>query len=347
MSETVGDHLGEKIGDSVGALGAVAAILATQESGWLGLVLSYLTISNFMGLTLITSPVTSYGDTLLAIRRNKSSEGFSIDVCGIMLISSILRVTFWFGRPFEMSLLVQSIVMIIVHVFLLKSALQYRPKADERDIELGHVGSHATKEKEDIDKPGSDTERVLQFLGLYGPIRAAYGAVSHLLSPDSYDYEHRQHLARSVSSAFKTRAKSLYPEITKTSSRPFNFWNWSNDDMYWSFLVRFSLWLVILQYFFGSFSIYVDTVGAIGLLIEAVLPLPQIIKNHQRQSVDGFRLSLLVSWLGGDLAKLAYFLSGKAEISSQFIMCSVIQTSLDCFVGIQYLYFQWRNRIKA
>lgn len=343
MSETA-EHLGEKIGDSVGALGAVAALMATEELGWPGVFLSYITISNFMGLTLVTSPVTSYGDTLVAIRRKKSSAGFSIDVCGIMLISSILRVMFWFGRPFELSLLVQSIVMIIMHVFLLKYALKYRPRADDRDIELGQMGtSSETAAAEKDTPPGSDTERVLEFLGLYGPMKGAYTAVKHAISPETYRSEHRQQFARSVSSAFKSRGKSLYPDVS-TSSRPFNFWNWSNDDVYWSFLIKFSVWLVILQFIFGSYPLYVDTIGAVGLLIEAGCPLPQIIKNHQRQSVDGFRLSLLVSWLGGDLAKLAYFLSGKATISSQFIMCSVIQTSLDCFVGFQYLYFNWKNR---
>lgn len=345
MSQTA-QSLGEKIGDSAGAIGAVAAMVATEDLGWTGVLLSYLTISNFMGLSLVTSPVTSYGDTLLAIRRKQSSAGFSLDVCGIMLVSSILRVMFWFGRPFEMSLLVQSIIMIIMHLFLLKYALQYRPRADERDIELGNMSTAASASAEKTTPPGSDTERVLEFLGLYGPLKATYAAAKHAISPETYRSEHRQQFAQSVSTAFKSRGKSLYPDLNSSSARPFNFWNWSNDELYWSFLVKFSVWLVILQFLFGSYPLYVDTIGLVGLLIEAVLPLPQIIKNHQRQSVDGFRLSLLVSWLGGDLAKLAFFLSGKAEISSQFIMCSVIQTSLDCFVGVQYLYFQWKNRSK-
>jgi len=35
----------------------------------------------------LTSPLTSYGDQILAMRRRKSSAGFSIDVCGIMLVA--------------------------------------------------------------------------------------------------------------------------------------------------------------------------------------------------------------------------------------------------------------------
>jgi len=35
----------------------------------------------------LTSPLTSYGDQIFAMHRRKSSTGFSIDVCGIMLVA--------------------------------------------------------------------------------------------------------------------------------------------------------------------------------------------------------------------------------------------------------------------
>lgn len=41
----------------------------------------------FSFLFFLTSPLTSYGDQILAMRRRKSSQGFSIDVCGIMLVA--------------------------------------------------------------------------------------------------------------------------------------------------------------------------------------------------------------------------------------------------------------------
>src|ERR1700741_2367539 len=83
---------------------------------------------------LLTSPLTSYGDQIFSMHRRKSSAGFSIDVCGIMLIArysspgpvslgsvddrwpahcifwwimlmgSILRVFFWFGDRYALSL---------------------------------------------------------------------------------------------------------------------------------------------------------------------------------------------------------------------------------------------------
>jgi solute carrier family 66, member 2 len=38
----------------------------------------------------LTSPLTSYGDQILSMRRRKSSAGFSIDVSGIMLVARSL-----------------------------------------------------------------------------------------------------------------------------------------------------------------------------------------------------------------------------------------------------------------
>jgi hypothetical protein len=45
--------------------------------------------SQFLGvfqfIFFLTSPLTSYGDQIVSMHRRKSSAGFSIDVCGIML----------------------------------------------------------------------------------------------------------------------------------------------------------------------------------------------------------------------------------------------------------------------
>jgi len=41
----------------------------------------------FTFVFFLTSPLTSYGDQIFAMHRRKSSAGFSIDVCGIMLVA--------------------------------------------------------------------------------------------------------------------------------------------------------------------------------------------------------------------------------------------------------------------
>lgn len=61
------------------------------------------------------------------MHRSRSSAGFSLDIPLIMLVSSILKVFYWFGAHFSTSLLVQALLMIIVHVLCLHVALTNRP----------------------------------------------------------------------------------------------------------------------------------------------------------------------------------------------------------------------------
>uniref|UniRef100_H3CTR9 Solute carrier family 66 member 2 n=1 Tax=Tetraodon nigroviridis TaxID=99883 RepID=H3CTR9_TETNG len=47
------------------------------------------------------------------IQRSGTSEGFSTRVCLVLLTANILRIFFWIGKQFEVTLLLQSVVMII------------------------------------------------------------------------------------------------------------------------------------------------------------------------------------------------------------------------------------------
>uniref|UniRef100_A0AAQ5X932 Uncharacterized protein n=1 Tax=Amphiprion ocellaris TaxID=80972 RepID=A0AAQ5X932_AMPOC len=47
------------------------------------------------------------------IQRCSNTEGFSTRVCFVLLIANILRIFFWIGKQFEMTLLLQSVVMIL------------------------------------------------------------------------------------------------------------------------------------------------------------------------------------------------------------------------------------------
>ncbi|KAJ6185422.1 hypothetical protein N7519_006723 [Penicillium mononematosum] len=82
---------------------------------------------------LITSPVTSYADQIFSIHRTRSSAGFSLDIPLIMLISSILKIFYWFGEHYSGTLLTQAIVMIVVQMTMLKVALNNRPSAGVRN----------------------------------------------------------------------------------------------------------------------------------------------------------------------------------------------------------------------
>jgi hypothetical protein len=88
---------------------------------------------------LVLSPVISYSDQALSMHRNKSSAGFSLDIPLIMLVASFLRIFYWFGARFDVSLLAQAVLMVGMQVILLKIALDHRPST--KGAELPFAGA--------------------------------------------------------------------------------------------------------------------------------------------------------------------------------------------------------------
>lgn len=68
-----------------------------------------------------------YADQAWSIQKRRNSDGFSKDVCAVLLIANICRCFFWFGERFEFPLLLQSILMIAAQLFLLSLLIKFRP----------------------------------------------------------------------------------------------------------------------------------------------------------------------------------------------------------------------------
>ena len=124
------------------------------------------------------------------------------------------------------------------------------------------------------------------------------------------------------------------------SKRPCDFWQWKSERPYWSFLAYFTVALVALQYIFGAWQLYISTIGYLALTIEATLPLPQILSNHRNSSCKGFRLSVLINWLVGDVMKLSFFFLSDSTIPWAFKLCGLFQFGCDMYLGVQYLQFE-------
>ncbi|ORX60848.1 hypothetical protein BCR36DRAFT_2246 [Piromyces finnis] len=68
---------------------------------------------------MVFGPIIGYIDQYYTVIKTKSSEGFSLAICGILLFSNIIRVFFWLLNHFSKALLFQAIVMIIMQLLLL------------------------------------------------------------------------------------------------------------------------------------------------------------------------------------------------------------------------------------
>ncbi|KAF2140201.1 uncharacterized protein K452DRAFT_230986 [Aplosporella prunicola CBS 121167] len=224
-------------------------------------------IKSIAPIFIMTSPVTSYADQIYSIHKNRSSGGFSLDIPLIMLLASILKIFYWFGAHFALSLLTQAILMIIMQCLLLHVALTHRPPS----------AAHHT------------------------------------------------------------------PFAPAPAPRPYNFWQWRPHRTYWVFLAYFTGGLFVLHILISptsSFPAYTNMLGYLGLAIEATLPLPQIMTNQRSRSTKGFRPSVLLNWLVGDVFKMAFFfLSGDGEVPWAFKFCGLLQACCDAYLGVQWWMF--------
>ena len=112
---------------------------------------------------------------------------------------------------------------------------------------------------------------------------------------------------------------------------------------YWHFLLSLFIALITLELLLSPIQFlyvpYSKLIGYIGLSIEATLPIPQIVANARSRSCKGFRVSVLASWIGGDIMKMFWFFTATTEIPLAFKMCGIFQMFCDLFLGGQYFTF--------
>ncbi|PYH42719.1 PQ-loop repeat-containing protein [Aspergillus saccharolyticus JOP 1030-1] len=122
-------------------------------------------------------------------------------------------------------------------------------------------------------------------------------------------------------------------------TRPYDFWQWRSAKPYWMFLAYFTAALLVIQVLLPPLAYsesYIGLLGYVGLAVEATLPLPQVIKNHQSRSCVGFRLSVVIAWILGDIMKLSYFFCSAEVIPWSFRLCGMFQCVCDLYLGLQF-----------
>ena len=83
---------------------------------------------------MVIGPSLGYLIQSLKFKKTKSSKGFSKSICLIIYISQILRVFFWIGKPFKITLLYQSILIICFQVYLIYLWILYHDIKPKNNI---------------------------------------------------------------------------------------------------------------------------------------------------------------------------------------------------------------------
>uniref|UniRef100_A0A131XS04 Solute carrier family 66 member 2 n=1 Tax=Ixodes ricinus TaxID=34613 RepID=A0A131XS04_IXORI len=78
---------------------------------------------------IIFGGVVPYVPQYREIRRTNNADGFSPFVCLALLVANTLRILFWFGHPFELPLLAQSLVMTACMLAMLKLCVHTRSQS--------------------------------------------------------------------------------------------------------------------------------------------------------------------------------------------------------------------------
>ncbi|XP_022098056.1 PQ-loop repeat-containing protein 1-like isoform X1 [Acanthaster planci] len=113
------------------------AVTFTNLASWIA--------SGFMIFGGIVPYIPQYMD----IRRTENADGFSTYVCLTLLVANILRILFWFGHPFELPLLAQSVVMLftmmtMLHLCTKVNRLQELSIRKRRFVDRHHLQHHSS-----------------------------------------------------------------------------------------------------------------------------------------------------------------------------------------------------------
>lgn len=118
---------------------------------------------------------------------------------------------------------------------------------------------------------------------------------------------------------------------------PHHFWHWSSFADYVQCVLAFTGVAGYVTYLSIESSLFVETLGFLAVLTEAMLGVPQLYRNHRHQSTEGMSIKMVLMWTSGDTFKTAYFLLNGAPL--QFSVCGLLQVLVDLAILAQAYTF--------
>ncbi|PAV72820.1 hypothetical protein WR25_18998 [Diploscapter pachys] len=104
-------------------------------------------VKYFFQFFIIVGGAIPYVFQYTEIHHRKNAQGFSLFVCLALCVANILRILFWFGKRFDTTLLIQSVVMFICMLLMLEIVVRmnkrHTPKALRKSILRKSSALHA------------------------------------------------------------------------------------------------------------------------------------------------------------------------------------------------------------
>ncbi|XP_018310845.1 PQ-loop repeat-containing protein 1 isoform X1 [Mycetomoellerius zeteki] len=224
---------------------------------------------------LVFGAVVPYVPQYKEIKRKEDAEGFSLYVCLTLLIANTLRILFWFGKHYELPLLLQSILMILAMFVMIKLCINVQNR------------TQIIKAK----------DRVL-----------TGGAFLYFADLDARF-----------------------------------FWKWTDFKSYLGFMVLFAGIGGVITYLFLDIPIFIEIIGFLAVLIEAMLGVPQFLRNSSNKSTVGMSIAMVAMWTIGDIFKTCYFILRDTPV--QFQVCGAVQVTIDVAILAQVYLYKTNNNV--
>ncbi|XP_071785409.1 solute carrier family 66 member 2-like isoform X2 [Asterias amurensis] len=248
---------------------------------------------------MIFGGIVPFVPQYMDIRRTENVDGFSTYVCLTLMLANILRILFWFGHPFEIPLLAQSVIMLVTMMTMLHLCTRVKRI---QEISIG--------KRRFIEMKCTETAHH-----------------KHQIT-DMHNYCDKATLSQMKPFLLK---KTLFDFETK------HFWNWTYFVDYVLFISAFSILGGVITYLLAGQSIFVETLGFLAVFVEAMLGMPQFYRNYQNKSTVGMSVKMVCCWFSGDVFKTGYFVVNSAP--AQFWLCGILQVTIDIAILGQVFYY--------
>ena len=98
------------------------------------------------------APATNYVFQALTFRKTKSSKGFSSFLCLVTILAHTTKIFYWFGERYKYTLLIQSILVIIILLYILHLFLKYKEKPEVGPPSAVSLNKEIINKKEKVKK---------------------------------------------------------------------------------------------------------------------------------------------------------------------------------------------------
>jgi len=123
------------------------------------------------------------------------------------------------------------------------------------------------------------------------------------------------------------------------------FWRWTTFTSYLQFLVIFTIIISIITWALLKNLVYIESIGFLAVFCEALLGVPQFVRNLRFKSTSGMSVKMVLLWTSGDIFKTVYFIIRNAP--KQFWLCGILQISIDIAILGQVIFFSEKYRCRC